>query len=60
MVDLDQFARELENECPECSAPVVVTATEKEMPRTQLGRCPNGHLVERHLDLQSSWELRPQ
>lgn len=60
MVDLEQFARESENECPECGAPVVVTATEKEIPRTQLGRCEKGHEVERHLDLQSSWELRAQ
>jgi ribosomal protein S27AE len=58
MVDLDRIARESESECPECGAPVIVTATAKELPRTQLGRCPNGHEVERHLDLQSSWELR--
>jgi len=60
MVDLEQIARESENECPECGAPVAVTATEKEIPRTQLGRCANGHEVERHPDLQSSWEPRSE
>lgn len=60
MNELDQYAEASDNECPECGAPVVITATAKDPdpPRLQLGRCSAGHLVERHLGLETPWVLR--
>lgn len=61
MMDLNRFAEESENECPQCGSHVNVTATARdtEPPQMQFGRCQKGHLLERPLGLEASWALRP-